>query len=312
MKNDKIFLYFKLTFFFFSIVFIGYTFFNNFEKIKILFVQEKIELLYIILLLIILQNIISIRNFILIKKKTHKFLEFKLWSYIFFYTAIINEFLFASGHLIRSFELKKYKYTHSEYIALQILIKILDLFINFFILFLLIIFFIKINFFYIFICLTLLILFYYFINLKLNNFIKFFLLFIDKLFKKNFTTKIIYIIDCINDLIDKKNIISILVLTLTLIILNFYVFKLLFIHFVLPETNINIFSYFLFYYFLKQIPFFNNIPGLLEILFSISMHLTGLPFLETLVFQLYLRLLSLIVIFINLIFYFITKKNNEI
>lgn len=316
--NRKI-LYLKVIFFFGSIFLIGFSINENFEKISPLFSLKIYDFLTLVLLILIFLNLISLRNFILIKKKIGNVLNFNKWSYIFFYTLIINEFLFMSGHVFRSFELKKYSFTHRKYIALQIFLKLLDITLNLIILTLIIIFFFKTNFLLIFFFLILIILFYFFVTLKINYLIKKYLILVQKFLKIKSINHILDVIDYINNFIERKNILSLSVITIFIIFIKFFIFQILFIHFVGNETNPVIFGYFAVYYLLRHIPFFNNIPGFIEIIYAFFMQLTGYSFFELLLFQIFLRFLGWVGMIINLAsFYTIQeyflkpKKNNDI
>ena len=305
---NKIFLYLKLIFFICSFLFISYSIYENFEKILPIFSLTIFEIFYLILLVLILQNFASLRNFILIKKRGGKVLDFNKWSFIFFYTAMINELLFMSGHLFRSFELKKYSFTHREYIALQIFIRLLEIFLNFFILILIIIFFLKINFLIISLFLISIIFLYAFINLKINYLTKKILVSTQKFIKINLINHLLDINTYMNDFIEKKNIIKTSILTISILFINFFVFKVLFIHFVGHENVLIIFVYFFIYYLIKMLPFFNNIPGIIEIFFAFSMQFAGYSFIELLLFQIFLRFIGWVALLFSLTYFYIMQK----
>jgi hypothetical protein len=310
LEFSKAISYLKFILFFSSILFIINSVSTNLDYVYKLFEANFEDIFFLLIITFITQIIISFRTFDILKKIIKGKFNFSQWSFLFFYTSILNDFLILSGHIFRSIELKKKKnISYTRYTILYIFINYLHFLINFFFIFLVLGLILKNNILVFFLLFITLILIYLFISLKINFFFKKILFFFKKSFNIKFSTIIINNLLFMNKLIVKRNWLIFCVTTILVILCNFSVFKIIFLNIFGEETAKNILIFFSIHFILNVTPLVSNIPGLREVIFGLSAKFMGYFLIEGLIFQIVFRIIYWVCLMMNtIIFYFFDRK----
>lgn len=118
MKKNIIFNIFKNLVIFFCIIYLFHEVYKNFNYIEKKFIEYKSIFLLIILVKIVNQNIVSLRNFTIYRicaKYAGKFID---WSQIFFESLIFNVLISHTGSIYRAIETKKRGLEYKKYIGI--------------------------------------------------------------------------------------------------------------------------------------------------------------------------------------------------
>lgn len=291
--------------FLFCIIFICYKIFNNIDDI-ISKIENNLEItLIIFLLLIVHHNFLSLRVYLIYKLCASYSKKYFVWSKLYFESISLNIFLSHSGSLYRANILKKQGVPYKSFIALFYILYLSYLLINLTYINFELLFFSNLdNQILILILIIILFLFFsLFFLLKILNFISkirflnknFFL----KKIKKIFDYIYVFIKESLNNKIIKI-LFSLVSLSHILELLLFYLsFNIFF-----PEYDIDIFFiFFAFSFILDRVPGIGNIPGLNEIIYAGVISVYGFIFLDAVLVKFLLRMIGLISILSNLLFY---------
>lgn len=296
---NKNFFYFKLLIIFLSVLFILNIIFNDYNLLLDNLHAEKnfFNLIIIFFFIIISQNLVSGRFFILFKLLFNYSEKFFIWNKIFFYTSLINISFFGTGHIDRAMQVKKKGIRYRDYISSLIVVNLLSIFI-YFIIFSLI--YLK---YYIIFFLFLFFLFY--IPLK-----QFFFFILKKKFSIKFFNKNILIFEIILSFLiiffsTKKNFFIFIIFTLLIFVFElaiFYIICALFLNLINIEI---ILTYFVITFIVNRTPFISNLPIFNDLIISLFGTLIGIELLDGITIQLVSRILTYSSLIFNSFFNFI-------
>ena len=117
MKKNTIFNIFKNLIIFLCIIYLFYEVYKNFNYIEKKFIEYKSIFLLIIIVKIVNQSLLSLRNFTIYRicaKYAGKFID---WSQIFFESLIFNVLISHTGSVYRAIETKKRGLEYKKYIG---------------------------------------------------------------------------------------------------------------------------------------------------------------------------------------------------
>lgn len=290
-----------------------YIYKSSIGNFKIIF--DKINLDYYLIICLIFirffqQLIASHRLFSLLKlisKYNSNFIE---WSRIYFSTALVYLTpIIGAGHLMRAYEMKNRHFSYKEYVSLQFIIFSWGILIESALIFLICFFnkqidnYILALFFIIMIC---------FLPTVSKSIINILFGYIKKINVYNFLNKVKLNIDktitITSNTINTKNFIVYSLYTLCLFCLEFLMYYLILSYvFIIIDIKI-ILLIFILNFFIRKIPLVNNIPGLKEVINGLFVQQLGFIFFEGVLFLITFRVLNLLSLIMNNLFFFLIKK----
>lgn len=316
MDKNKFYKYTKTLLIIFSFIFLYKNSKENYQSVlNNLNIDYQIIFLSIIVIIII-QNLLNMRSFFFLKLTSKYNANFSQWSSLFYLTGLINQSPFwGAGHVLRSYEMKKNNYSHKEYVNMYFFIFLWGIFIYSSILILMSFLIKEINF-YTFLILLILSAFSLMLTSKLT------IELCVKIFKKfisfEFIKKIIFFDFVLKELL-KMIKISILVSNKK-VFLNFFIFTIFLMAFEFSLLNIIfkflfktvdsqiIFLFFLSNFLIRSVKPIDNIVGVKETILGLYGQQLGLLFLEGALIVLIWRLLGVISLIINYIFYYLVDQ----
>ena len=277
---------------------------------------DKINLDFLLISCLILlrffqQIIASLRLFSLLKlisKYNSNFIE---WCRLYFSTGLLYLTpLVGAGHIARAYEMKNRQFSYKEYINFQFIIFSWAMLIESFLIFLICIFYNEIN---VYITISFFIIMLCFLPLLSKNFINILLVLFKKIKVFRFLNKLKLNIERILEIaitsLKKKNFINYFFYTICLFCSELLLFYLILNNIFLINNLEVIFLIFILNFFIRKIPFINNIPGLKEAINGAFAYQFGLVFLEGVLFLVIFRVLNLLAILLNNFFFFLMKKS---
>ena len=275
------------------------------------------QIIYLsIIIIVIIQNLLNIRSFSFLKLTSKYSANFSQWSSLFYLTGLVNQSPFwGAGHVLRSYEMKKNNYSHKEYVNMYFFIFLWGIFIYSSILIFLSFLINEINFYTFLILLTLstfslmltskltielcVKIFKKFISLELIKKITFF----DFVFKE--LLKMIKLSTLVSN---KKIFLNFFIFTIFLMAIEFFLLNIIFkFLFKTVDTQI-IFLFFLSNFLIRSVKPVDNVVGVKETILGLYGQQLGLLFLEGALIALIWRLLGVISLVINYIFYYLVNK----
>jgi hypothetical protein len=316
MKKNKIYKYIKFLVIIISFVFLYKNSKENYDSVlNNLNIDYQVIFLSIIIIIII-QNLLNIRLFSFLKLTSTYNANFGQWSSLFYLTGLINQSPFwGAGHVFRSYEMKKNNYSHKEYVNMYFFIFLWGILIYSLILIILSLLFNHINF-YTSSLLLILLAFTSIITSKIT--LKIFL----EIFKKFISYKQIKKIKLFDFLFkellklleltflasNKKVFINFFFFTVFLLFFEYLLLNIIF-KFLIQNTDSQIiFLFFLSNFLIRCVKPVDNIVGIKEALLGLYGQQLGLLFLEGALIVLIWRLLGVISLIINYIFYYILNQ----
>ena len=314
--NNKFYTYIKITVLIISFFFLYENSKENYQTVLNKLNFDNKIIFFSIAIVIIMQNLLNIRSFSFLNLTSKYNANFSKWSSLFYLTGLINHSpLWGAGHVLRSYEMKKNNYSHKEYLNMYIFIFFWGSLIYSSLLILLSFIFNEINFYTISILSILFILSLIItskVTLKtcitilniLNSFqfikkIKFF----DFLFKE--LLKLIKLSTLVSN---KKIFINFFFFTILLILFEYLLLNVIFKFFFQTIDSKVIFLFFLLNFLIRSVKPVDNIVGIKETILGLYGQQLGLLFLEGALIVLIWRLLGVISLIINYIFYYLVNK----
>lgn len=316
MKKNKIYKYIKFLVIIISFIFLYKNSKENYDSVlNNLNIDYQVILLSIIIIIII-QNLLNIRLFSFLKLTSTYNANFGQWSSLFYLTGLINQSPFwGAGHVFRSYEMKKNNYSHKEYVNMYFFIFLWGMLIYSLILIILSFLFNHINFYTSSLLLILLAfssiitskitlkifleIFKKFISYKPIKKIKFF----DFLFKE-----LLKLLELTFLVSNKKVFQNFLFFTALLLFFEYLLLNIIF-KFLIQNTDSQIiFLFFLSNFLIRCVKPVDNIVGIKETLLGLYGQQLGLLFLEGALIVLIWRLLGVISLIINYIFYYLLNQ----
>ena len=314
--NNKFYTYIKITVLIISFFFLYENSKENYQIVLNKLNFDNKIIFFSIAIVIIMQNLLNIRSFSFLNLTSKYNANFSKWSSLFYLTGLINHSpLWGAGHVLRSYEMKKNNYSHKEYLNMYIFIFFWGSLIYSSLLISLSFIFNEINFFTISILSILFILSLIItskVTLKtcitilniLNSFqfikkIRFF----DFLFKE--LLKLIKLSTLVSN---KKIFINFFFFTILLILFEYLLLNVIFKFFFQTIDSKVIFLFFLLNFLIRSVKPVDNIVGIKETILGLYGQQLGLLFLEGALIVLIWRLLGVISLIINYIFYYLVNK----
>ena len=311
--------FFSLTKFTLIVITIVFIFINSKENYQDVIWKINFGLFQIFLILLVrfvIQNLLSFRIYYFLKSSSKYSGKFFQWSYLFFYTSLINiSPLWGIGHIFRSYEMKKKNYSYKEYLNMYFFLFFWSMLI-YSILFCIILFFYnETNIYYNIAIISILLISSLTVSRAFFNLLYKFFFWITQIksFKniKLFNDLFKKILDLINI---SKNILKLkifCVFGLLTSLIFFFDFTLLYLIFysIFDQINLNMIVLFFFINFLsKLLKPLDNIFGFREIIFGFYGEQFGILFFEGVLIAFILRLSGVISIILNSLFYKICKN----
>lgn len=319
MNKNRLFKYFKFIVIIAAFIFIYLNSVKNFKLVLNNLVLDYQIIIFSILTVIIIQNLVIIRSFNFLKLTSKYNANFIQWGGLFFLTGLINQSpLWGTGHIIRSFEMKKNNYSHKEYFNMYLFIFFWSILIYSITLILSSFLFNKVNFYTLSLLLVLSLLSFIATNIKTLEFcLKIFRRFIQYRFIKKITFSSYFLKQLIK-MLESATLISnikvfkfFFLLTLSIIIFEYsllsFVFKFLF-----QKFNFEIiFLFFLINFLIKSVKPIDNLIGIKESILGLYGQQLGLLFLEGAIIGLILRLLGVTSLIFNYFLYYLLNKKSK-
>jgi hypothetical protein len=316
MNKNKFYKYTKALVIIISFLFLYKNSKENYESVlNNLNIDYQIIFLSIIIIIII-QNLLNIRSFSFLKLTSKYSANFSQWSSLFYLTGLVNQSPFwGAGHVLRSYEMKKNNYSHKEYVNMYFFIFLWGILIYSLILMFLSFFINEINF-YTFSILLILSAF----SLMMTS--KIIIEFCVKIFKKFISFELIKKITFFDFVL--KELLKLIELSTLVsnkkVFLNFFFFTILLMAFEYSLLNIIfkflfetmdsqiIFLFFLSNFLIRSVKPIDNVVGIKETILGLYGQQLGLLFLEGALIVLIWRLLGVISLVINYIFYYLVNQ----
>jgi hypothetical protein len=317
MSKNKLLKYFKYIIIIISFIFLYSKSVENFKYVLNSLILDYQLISLSILTIIIIQNLLVIRSFNFLKLTSKYNANITQWGCLFFLTGLINQSPFwGTGHIIRSFEMKKNNYSHKEYFNMYLFIFFWNILIYSIFLILSSFFFNKINFYTLFLLLILFLFSFIATNVKtLKLSFKIFERFIHYRFIKKIKFSSFFLKQLLKMLesallITKLKVFKLFFLiTLLMIIFEYFLLSLIF-KFLFQNFNFEIiFLFFLLNFLIKSVKPIDNLIGIKETILGLYGQQLGLLFLEGAIIGLILRLLGTLSLILNYILYYLLNKN---
>ena len=316
MNKNKFYKYTKILVLIISFIFLYKNSQENFKTVLNNLNLDYQKIFLSIIIVIVIQNLLNMRSYSFLKMTSQYSANFSQWSNLFYLTSLINQSPFwGVGHFYRSYEMKKHNYSHKEYVNMYIFIFFWGSLIYSSLLIFLSFLFNEINFYTLSILLILFILSllitsrinlkYGFIILKKLNSFKF----IKKVKLFQFLSKELLKLIEISALVSNiKVFTNFFFFTILILCFEFSILNVIF-NFLFQSINIKIiFLFFLSNYLIRMVKPIDNIIGLKEAILGLYGQQLGLLFVEGALIVVIWRLLGIISLIINFIFYYLVNK----
>jgi hypothetical protein len=309
-KNFKILIYF---FWFISVVYLFYNIKKNFNQFGNEVIIDFKQFFFYFVLVLVLKNIINYRFFFALKKLTKYSDNYSEWSYLFFKTAIMNYFIWGSGHLSRAIMLKEKNINYKKFISVNFFLFLLVFFFNIVFYFILSYFFIKDKTILLHLFIFILLLFF----LLKKEFYFFILRFIQTKFiflKNNFKFIYKFFFFYSNFIfLSKKNLLVIFYLSLLIFFLEFFIYYTISINiFSIEKFSFEIILIFFLILNLQNLPILSNYIGVNELFAGLFAESLGFNFFYGFVIQLTFRSMSYICCLVWNLFYYLMSFKKKV
>jgi hypothetical protein len=315
MNKNYFLKYIKILFILISFFFIYENSKENYQEVLNKLNFEYLNIFFSIGIIIVMQNLLNLRSFSFLRITSNYNASFSEWSILFYLTGLINQSPFwGAGHVIRSYEMKKNNYSHKEYLNMYIFIFFWGALIYSLLLISLSFFFSETSFYTLLVLSTLSTIslivtskitlkYCKIISEKINSYkvvkkIKLFD-FLLKEFSKLFELS--------NLISQKKLFINFFIFTILLFCFEFLLLNIIFKFFFQNIEIKIIFLFFLLNFLIRVIKPVDNIIGIKESLLGMYSQHIGLLFVEGALIVIIMRLLSLVSLILNFIFYYSIK-----
>lgn len=316
MNKNKFYNYIKTAVLIISLIFIYENSKKNYESVFTNINLDYQKIFLLIAFFIIIQNLLNMRSFSFLSFTSKYSANFIQWSNLFYLTGLINTSPFwGAGHILRSYEMKKNNYSYKEYVSMYFFIFFWGSLIYSLILIFLSFLSNEVNFYHLSILLTI---FTFSLIITSKIFLKLFVKISVKLTSFQFIKKIRFIDYFFKELLkltklstlisNKKVLVNFLFFTVLLICFEYLSFSLIFkILFQTIDSQV-LFLFFLSNFLIRCAKPLDNFIGIKESIMGLYAQQLGLLFLEGALIAIIWRLLAIISLVINYIFYYLVNK----